>query len=174
MLPAATVAAPPAAQPPAGARLSGPVLPRSIPTHLAIPDVGIDTALVSVGLNPDKTLEVPADYLEAGWYKYSPTPGEVGPAVIVGHLDSVAAIGVFWELHNVQVGDKIMVTRADGQTHTFVATGIRQVSKDEFPTADIYGNINYAGLRLLTCGGVYDIAKHEYNLNTVVFAKLVS
>lgn len=153
-------------------KVVGPTLPRSTPTHLNIPSVGISSPLATVGLNPDKTIEVPSDYHEAGWYDNSPTPGQLGPAIIVGHVDNVAGLGVFWELRHVKQGDSIYITRADGKTHTFTVTEVTQFSRDNFPTSKVYGNINYAGLRLITCGGVFNTTTHEYNLNTVVFAKL--
>ncbi|HET9174329.1 MAG TPA: class F sortase [Candidatus Saccharimonadales bacterium] len=147
-------------------------LPRSVPTQLTIPSVGITTPLATVGRNPDGSVHVPDDEHMAGWYQGSPTPGEIGPSIIVGHLDGAYDTGVFWNLNKVQVGDTIQITRSDGQTHTFTVNDVEQVSRDNFPTNKVYGNISYAGLRLITCGGTFNTSTREYSLNTVVFATL--
>jgi len=149
-------------------------LPRSEPTHLRIAKVNIDTDLTSIGRNPDDTIEVPKDYHMAGWYRYSPTPGELGPSIIVGHVDNVRGLAVFWHLHELSPGDVVEITRADSQTHTFKIDDVKQFPRDSFPTQEVYGNIDHAGLRLITCGGVFNTQTHEYSHNTVVYASLVN
>jgi sortase (surface protein transpeptidase) len=147
-------------------------LPRSEPTRLRIPSVEIDTAVESLGRQPSGEIETPIRYDIVGWYKYGPTPGELGPAVIVGHVDNWQGVAVFWRLRDLQPGDEIDVDRADGQTAKFTVTSSQQVPRDSFPTQAVYGNLDYAGIRLITCGGVFNTQTHEYTDNTVVYGKL--
>lgn len=147
-------------------------LDRSLPVRISIPAINLDTALDQVGLKPDGSLEVPADPYMAGWYINSPTPGEIGPAVIDGHVDQVGDIAIFWRLRELKPGDTIEISRQDGSTAKFKAGFLEQFSQDNFPTQKVYGNINYAGLRLITCGGIFNPATGHYSDNIVVFASL--
>jgi hypothetical protein len=160
------------------ATTSGPVLPRSLPVSVSIPAIHVQSSLQSLGLNPDGTLAVPQpgpNYDEAAWYDGSPTPGELGPSVIEGHIDSAAnGPSVFFNLGALQPGDEVDVTRADGTVAVFTISGVRQYSKDAFPTSTVYGNTTFAALRLITCGGAFDSATGHYVNNTVVFASLSS
>ncbi|WP_328453859.1 class F sortase [Amycolatopsis sp. NBC_00438] len=158
----------PAAAAPAG-------LTRSLPTAIDVPAIDAQSSLVSLGLNADKTVEVPPvdQPLQAGWYEYGPTPGEVGPAVILGHIDGDHRKGIFWRLHEMKVGDQVHVDRADGGKLTFTVAKVDQIAKKEFPTEAVYGNTNEPELRLITCGGKYDAASRNYLDNVIVYAKLL-
>ena len=118
-------------------------------------------------------LEVPPTGFPAGWYVGGPTPGELGPAIIVGHIDWKGP-AVFHHLHEAQPGDLVIVTRADGSTPTFRITRLAQFPKNKFPTTLVYGNLDHPGLRLITCGGVLDKTTGHYKDNIVVFADLIS
>ncbi|GAB3158052.1 hypothetical protein GCM10027258_68410 [Amycolatopsis stemonae] len=161
----------PAAPPPVPAAAG---LSRSLPTALDVPAIDAKSTLVSLGLNPDRTIEVPPvdQPLQAGWYEYSPTPGEVGPAVILGHIDGNHQKGIFWRLRDLKPGDPVHVDRADGHTLTFEVTKVDQIAKKEFPTEAVYGNTTQPELRLITCGGKYDAANRNYLDNVIVYAKL--
>ena len=111
---------------------------------------------------------------EAAWYKYSVTPGQIGAAVIEGHVDSQVGPAVFFRLGALHPGDRIDVTLADAMTAVFRVTGVREYTKDNFPTKMIYGTTNYASLRVVTCGGTFDYATGHYLSSVVVFASLVS
>jgi LPXTG-site transpeptidase (sortase) family protein len=150
-------------------------LPRSQPTHITVPAVGIDAPVGTVGKAADGAIEVPPvlDWT-TGWYKYSPTPGEEGPSVIVGHVDSYKGISVFWHLREIKQGDIINITRADGKTVKFKVTSLKQFDQNNFPTKEVYGNIGYPGLRLITCGGSFSKQTASYSQNTVVYAFMVS
>jgi sortase (surface protein transpeptidase) len=150
-------------------------LGKSLPTHITIASQDIDVDLIPVGLNPDGSMETPPvlDWV-AGWYKYSPTPGELGPAVIVGHVDSYEGISVFWTLRNVQAGDTIDVAREDGSLAHFQVTQLAQYDQQNFPSDKVYGNTTDAELRVITCGGTFDTSTGHYTQNTVVYATLVS
>jgi Sortase domain len=155
----------------------GPSLQRSMPVSVDIPAIGVTSKLLHLGLNPDGTIQVPSLVTSAGvaaWYKYSATPGQIGTSVIEGHVDSYLGPAVFFRLGALRPGDTIDVTLADGTTAIFRVTGVRQYLKSNFPAKAIYGATNYAALRLITCGGVFDYATGHYLSSTVVFASLAS
>ena len=156
----------------------GLILQTSQPVSLSIPSLGVKSALLDLGLNKDGTVQVPSltdPDSKAGWYKNSPTPGAVGPAIILGHIDSKQfGPGVFYELGTLKPGQEIDVTRQDGTVAVFKVDGVRSYPKNMFPTKDVYGNIDHAGLRLITCGGTFDPGKHSYESNIVAYASLVS
>ncbi len=145
----------------------------SAPTRLRIPAIGVDTELIPLGLTADGALDVPPAGFPAAWYTGAPTPGELGPAIITGHIDWNGP-GVFFELHSLTVGAEVDVTREDGSVATFAVTEVSEFAKADFPTALVYGGIDYAGLRLITCGGTFNHKTRHYEDNIVVFASLVS
>ena len=166
-------------QPPrtAGGRRSDDAAPtartrRAKPASVSIPSIGVGTRLVRLGLNPDKTLQVPRNYSLAGWYTKGAAPGEVGPAVLVGHYDSVDGPAVFYRLKELQPGQKVHVRRADGSTAKFVVDRVKRFGKDDFPTQEVYGDVERPELRLITCGGSFDHRTRHYRDNVVVFAHL--
>jgi sortase (surface protein transpeptidase) len=128
---------------------------------------------MALGLQADGSLQVPTAGFPAGWYTGGPTPGELGPAIIAGHVD-MKGPGVFYKLHEVRAGDQVMVTRADGSRPVFRVTKVEQFGKDQFPTKLVYGNIDHPGLRLITCGGSFNTASGHYEDDLVVFADLVA
>ena len=160
-----------------GPSVRGPWLQRSLPVSVSIPAIGVDSTLLDLGLNSDGTIQVPSLQTssdEAAWYKYSATPGQIGASVIEGHVDSYQGPAVFFRLGALQPGDLIDVTLADGITAIFRVTGVRQYLKANFPAKTIYGVTDYAALRLITCGGVFDYATGHYLSSTVVVASLAS
>jgi LPXTG-site transpeptidase (sortase) family protein len=150
-------------------------LPASPPTEISIPKIGATSSLVALGLNADRTIQVPPveQPMQAGWYDKAPTPGEIGPAVILGHVDGNKKPGIFFRLKEMAVGDEVLVTRQDGSTARFKVTRVEQVSKKDFPTDLVYGNTEGPELRLITCGGVFDHSARSYKDNVIVFATLV-
>jgi sortase (surface protein transpeptidase) len=151
------------------------VLPASPPTEISIPKIGVRSSLVALGLNADRTIQVPPveQPMQAGWYDKAPTPGEIGPAVILGHVDGAKKPGIFFRLKEMAAGDEILVSRQDGSTARFTATRVEQVSKKDFPTDLVYGDTAGPELRLITCGGVFDHSARSYKDNIIVFATLV-
>ncbi len=147
--------------------------PVAKPVNVSIPSVGVQTRLIRLGLNPDKTLQVPRSYSLAGWYTKGAAPGEVGPAVIVGHYDSVDGPAVFYRLKDLQPGHVVQVRRADGSTARFAVDRIKRFGKDDFPTNEVYGSVDRPELRLITCGGSFDYRTSHYRDNVVVFAHMV-
>ena len=160
-----------------GAAGHGPSLRRSMPVSVDIPAIGVTSKLLHLGLNADGTIQVPSlvtSANQAAWYKYSATPGQIGASVIEGHVDSDQGPAVFYRLGALRPGDAIDVTLADGVTAIFRVTGVREYAKSKFPSEAIYGATNYAALRLITCGGVFDYATRHYLSSTVVFASLTA
>ncbi|MGH4025562.1 MAG: class F sortase [Pseudonocardiaceae bacterium] len=150
-------------------------LPESVPLAAQIPAIGVATGeLVHLGLTADRALEVPDDAVTAGWFNLSPTPGEIGPSVVAGHVNYASVPGVFARLHEMQPGDVITIDRADGTSAVFTAYDVEQYSKAAFPTERVYGDTDRPELRLITCGGSFDEAAGEYRDNVVVFAGLTS
>jgi len=150
-------------------------LARSVPVRIRIPAIGVSAPVMELGLNSDRTIQVPplANLNLAGWYKYDATPGAKGAAVIVGHIDSTAGAAVFYRLRYLTKGERIYVTLADGKTAVFAVDGLQQTLKTAFPTDRVYGPVPYAGLRLVTCGGAFDAATGHYLSNIIAYAHLV-
>ncbi|GIL27919.1 class F sortase [Actinocatenispora comari] len=150
--------------------------PASTPTHLGIRKIGVDAPLRQVGRDAHGAIGVPQPgphYDDPAWYRYSPTPGQIGPAVIVGHIDSASdGPSVFFRLGALRRGDTISVRRADGRRVTFGVDRVAEYPKDRFPTATVYGATRTAQLRLITCGGSFDRQARSYRDNIVVYASL--
>jgi hypothetical protein len=154
-----------------------PVLHQSLPVSVAIPAIDVQSRLLHLGRNQDGTMQVPdltTSANEAAWYKYSVTPGQIGTAVIEGHVDSYQGPAVFFRLGALRPGNHINVTLADGITAVFRVTGVREYAKAEYPANTIYAPADYAALRVITCGGDFDAATGHYLSSVVVFASLVS
>lgn len=143
----------------------------SHPVRLRIPAIGVDTAVVALGLLPDGSLDVPPDGTTAGWYAGSPTPGEPGPAVLAAHVDWKGAEGAFHALGALRPGDEVGVDRQDGSAPRFAVTRVARYPKDRFPTDDVYGDVDSPQLRLITCGGDFDSGTRSYRDNIVVYAE---
>lgn len=176
---AAQPASPPAPSivpmlPPSSTAAAPADMPRSEPETVDVPKIGAFSTLVPLGLNADGTIQVPpvSEPRQAGWYQLGPTPGEAGPAVILGHVDGNKQEGIFWRLKELAPGDRISVARRDGSTARFVVTRVEQIDKDEFPTDAVYGDTAGPELRLITCGGSFDRAAHSYLDNVIVYAAL--
>lgn len=173
-VPARSTASPTAVPPAVAAHVVQAVhLARSVPVRLQIGAIGVDSGLIGLGLERDGSLQVPRSGFPAGWFTGAPTPGELGPAIIAGHVD-MNGPGVFYNLHNLKTGDRVTITRKDGSKPVFRVTRVAQFPKNQFPTTLVYGNIDHAGLRLITCGGTFNSRTGHYEDNLVVFADLVA
>ncbi|WP_165068594.1 class F sortase [Marisediminicola senii] len=144
-------------------------------SRVSIPAIGVDSTLEQLGLDPTtRELTPPVEWMSAGWYRDGTLPGEVGPAVIAGHVDSVTAPAVFARLNELVAGDEVIVTLSDGSTETFVVDSMTSAPKNEFPTEAVYGPTPTEQLRLITCDGAFDSATGHYVDNLVVFASLAA
>jgi hypothetical protein len=157
-----------------GRAAKGPVpLTRSAPTRLDIPVIGVSTPLMTLGLNDDGTIAVPPLRTDApaGWYQYLATPGETGPAIILGHVDTARdGPAVFYRLRDLRPGNRVSVQRADGRTAVFTVERVAEYAKANFPAAAVYGSVDRPVLRLITCGGTFDHLRRQYRGNVIVFA----
>jgi len=163
---------------PAKPNVVGSVMPESKPVSIEIPAIGVKSSgMLELGQTIQKTLAVPPpgpDYDKVAWYRNSPTPGELGPAVLVGHIDSAAkGPSVFFKLGAMRNGNMIRVTRADGTVAVFKVDDVKRFKKADFPTSLVYGDTDHAALRIITCGGPFDRDSGSYIDNTVVLASLV-
>lgn len=149
---------------------------RSVPVWIDVPALGIHSPLVELGLRPDGTVAVPrlAAAAPAGWYKYLAAPGESGPAVILGHVDSPDGPAVFFRLGAARPGEDVFVRRADRRTLGFTVVAVRRYSKRAFPTWAVYGPVDRPVLRLVTCGGRYDRFDGTYLDTVVVYATMTT
>lgn len=146
------------------------------PLSLSIPAINVESDLTAVAKNEDGTVEVPrgSNYNKPAWYQYSPTPGEVGSSVILGHVDSAeGGPSIFFNLGALKSKDRILIKRADNTTVIFQVNSTREYPKDQFPTADVYGASPGSTLKLITCSGEFDKDTRQYKNNTIVFASLV-
>ena len=167
-VPAAAPAAPVESVPPP------PAASPTAPVELTVPTIGVHSGpLLDLGIDPAGALEVPPDAATAGWFTLAPTPGSPGPAVIAGHVDYEGVPGVFHRLDELEPGDEVTVTRADGSTATFSTYLVERYTKVRFPTERVYGNTAGPELRLITCGGAFDSGTGHYQDNVVAYARLV-
>jgi len=146
----------------------------SLPVILSVPKINLNTSFEKpLDLDEEGAIKVPDSYKKVGWYKHSPKPGEIGPSVILGHVDSSTGPAVFYSLGQLEVDDDIYIEKDDGSTTHFIVTSLERYAQNEFPTNKVYGNIDHAGLRLITCSGIFIRGKQRYTHNLVVYAKLV-
>jgi LPXTG-site transpeptidase (sortase) family protein len=142
------------------------------PVRIVIPAISVSAPVIPLGLNPDRTLEVPKNFAETGWFTGGPEPGERGGAVIAGHVDSKTGPAVFYRLRQLVRGDVIKILLKDGSTVHFVVSSSMAVPKNRFPTKLVYSKAHDPALRLVTCGGAFDRATGHYLDNYIVFATL--
>jgi sortase (surface protein transpeptidase) len=142
------------------------------PVRVRVPAIGVDSELLRLGTDPAGALVAPDDYDLAGWFAAGAVPGDVGPAVVAGHVDSVDGPAVFARLDELAPGDEVLVDREDGTTAVFTVTGLGRYPKSDFPTEAVYGPTPRAELRLVTCGGEFDRSARSYLDNVVVTAVL--
>lgn len=153
-------------------------LPYAEPTHIELPSIGVASDIISVGKTPEGTMEVPQppNFDKAAWYRHSPTPGQYGASIIVGHVDSYASQSgsVFYNLSRLKLKDTVNIKRSDGSTAVFTVRAIRDYGKEGLPADIIYGPVSQAAeLRLITCSGPFNAETAQYERNTVVFATAV-
>lgn len=154
------------------------VLGPSRPLSISIPSINVTSTVNPIGLAKDGTLAVPQPgpkLDQAAWFTKSPSPGQLGPSIIEGHVDSPQGPSVFFELGKLRPGNKIMVKRADGVRLTFTVHAVRDFKKSKFPTTLVYGskNMDTPQLRLITCSDFDKSIRHHVG-NEVVFAHLTS
>lgn len=146
-------------------------LPEGVePSRLVIPAIGVDAEVVDLGLNDDNSVEVPEDYSRTGWVRHTPSPGQLGSSVIVGHIDSTEGPAVFHRLDQLRAGDRIQVRGDDGNLVVFAVDSVDEYPKAAFPFRDVFGYVRQPALRLVTCGGPFNRVAGSYEHNLVVSA----
>ena len=146
--------------------------PAAPPVRVRVPAIGVDSQLLRLGTDATGALVPPDDFDRAGWFADGAVPGDVGPAVVAGHVDSIDGPAVFSRLGDLTSGDEVLLDREDGTTARFTVTGVGRYPKSDFPTEAVYGPTPRAELRLVTCGGDFDRSARSYEDNVVVFARL--
>jgi len=147
---------------------------RSSPIELDIPAIGLAVSLSTLGLNADGTVQVPTDIQQPGWYRLGPSPGQLGSAVILGHVDSYQGPAVFFKLRLLVAGDLLNVVLANGTTAQFKVTSVAEYLKSNFPDQAVYGPHGLSELQLVTCAGAFDTQTGHYLSNIVVYSSLVA
>jgi hypothetical protein len=150
------------------------VVAYSVPVSLRVPAIALSVPLSTLGLNADGTVQVPDNDTEPGWFRLGPSPGEIGSAVILGHVDTYQGPGIFFQLRALQAGDSVQVTLTDGAVTTFVVTSVVQYEKAQFPARQVYASQGTSELQLVTCGGAFDSQTGHYLSNVVVYTSFVS
>ncbi len=143
------------------------------PVRILIPSIKLSAPVVPLGLNPDRTLQVPTNFGDTGWFRGGPEPGEVGPAVIVGHVASLRGPAVFYRLREVRVGQVVTIRLQDRSTVRYVVNSMVRVKKNAFPTARVYSKTKRPTLRLITCAGSINPTTGHHPDNYILFASLV-
>jgi LPXTG-site transpeptidase (sortase) family protein len=172
--PGTTAAASTRGAPPAPVLLRSPADAGDVTAvRVGIPAISVDSDLVGLGVDDAGALVPPSDFSSAGWFAAGPVPGDVGPAVIAGHVDSRSGPAVFYRLEELTAGDAVRVTRSDGRDVEFRVTRVAQYPKADFGTEEVYGPTTGPELRLITCGGTFDRSRRSYLDNVVVYAVAV-
>ncbi len=154
---------------------TAPTTGAGLPKTLKIPKIGINAAVEYVGQDAAGRMDVPKQWYTAGWYRLGYKPGDNGAAVFSGHLDtSSGAPAVFWNLGKLNAGDDLYVVNDTGKNLHFKVYEKTTYPWDEIPLARIFGTGGLAGVNLITCGGTWDRAGHNYSQRTVIYSKLVS
>lgn len=163
--------APPASQGPSMEPQGAAERQAPVPVRVRIPEIGVDAPIAPLKVDESGVLLPPAENDIAGWWKDGPEPGESGPAVIAGHVDSHTGPAVFFQLPDLPSGAQVLIDRADHTTAVFTTYRLERRSKDEFPTEAVYGSTSNAEIRIITCGGDFDDTKDRYLANVIVFAR---
>lgn len=159
----------------AGSPTDGESSSAAEPRWIRIPAIDVAADTIPLGIRADGAIEVPQDYAKTGWWVDGPEPGEPGPAVVLGHVDSVDGPAIFSRLPDLSIGDAVHIDRTDGTTVSYRVDRIEQHPKDDFPTEAVYGGgEDESVLRLVTCGGEFDRGERSYVDNIIVFASPLS
>jgi len=174
---AAEPSAPPTSQPSAGSDSSapagraGPPPPAATPARVRVPELGVDAAVIPVGVDGNGDVQVPDDVGTVGWYRFGPVPGATGSAVLVGHVDDhLQGVGVLARIGDLNPGDRIEIVDDNGGARTFAVVSREQWAKDGTPMARLFDRGGQARLVLMTCGGVFDRSRLSYDDNIAVTA----
>lgn len=168
---AAPMVTPSASTSPSVRTAAAPSLPASPPHRLVIPAIGVNAPVMTVGLVNGSVGVPPLDnHNVAAWYNGTVTPGQKGPSLIDGHVNSYAGPSVFYKLKDLRKGDAITVYRTDGRAVTFYVTWVQAAAKTAFPWKEVLANTPGPELRIVTCGGNFNYRTGHYVDNIIVYA----
>lgn len=120
-------------------------------------------------------MDTPTYVEDVAWYNRGPTPGEIGKAVIAGHLDAVGGVpAVFYRIGSLQAGDTLTVVHENGAESTFVVTHQTVYPYEDTPFNEVFGFSLQSELNLITCTGSWNSGAHNYTNRLVVFARKIN
>ena len=141
-----------------------------LPVSILIPSIKVNAAIDAVGLLPDGSMGVPKIPSKAAWFELGPRPGEVGSAVISGHVNWWnGATGSFAKLNKLKPGDRVSVKDDKGQIISFIVRQSREYLSNEDATNVFFSNDGQAHLNLITCAGVWNKSAKQYTKRLVIF-----
>ncbi len=159
----------------AGAVVLPPASDTSQPVRLIIPSLSINANVQYVGVTKTGALGVPNNFTDVAWYKYGTVPGQVGSAVMDGHVDNAISLpGVFKHLDQIKVGDDVEVETASSTTLHFVVTDVESYQYQNLPLERIFNTSGGEYLTLITCGGTWDEVVKSYDHRLVVYTKFIN
>lgn len=141
------------------------------PVSVDIPSIGVSGSLIDLGIDASGAMEVPADYDDIGWFTGGGRPGAMGPTVIAGHVDSLDGPAAFFSLSELQPGEIVTVTDAEGTVHSYEIYLAEEYTKADYPTARVFGATLADEIRLITCSGFFDRDIGDYDSNLVVYGR---
>lgn len=150
-----------------------PLVARSAPLELRIPAIDLAVSVSTLALNPDNTVEVPTNAEQPGWFRLGPSPGQLGSAVILGHVDSKRGPAVFYRLRSLRPGNRVDVSLTNGDVASFAVTKVATYPNSRFPARQVYTSHGHSALQLVTCGGRYD-KRTGYQANVVIYTALTT
>ncbi len=152
-----------------------PAYPGLIPYKIRIPAIAVDTFVERVGVTRTGTMDVPKNIWNTAWFgEGGYKPGQIGNAVIAGHLDAPGSRAVFWDLDKLKPGDSIYLTDPAGNSLTFGVIELKTYGLSEAPLENIFGPASEAHLNLITCSGVYSRSAGLYNKRLIVYTRLIA
>jgi hypothetical protein len=176
--PSASAAAPTVPEPagvPVRDAAPAPASPAPVPVRIALPALGIDAAVEPVGVDADGLMQIPADVDRVGWYRFGPSPGSPGNAVLAGHVDDAAqGLGAFAPLRTAEVGAEVLLTDSAGVGSRWRVVSRELIDKQEVPLNSLFVRGGPPRVVLVTCGGPFDPERRSYEDNVVVVAEPVS
>lgn len=149
--------------------------PAEYPARLRIPALSIDAAVQDVGIGKSGRMAVPTNYSDAGWYRYGPLPGQLGSAVMDGHVDNgFGRAGIFARLHELKGGEEIVVENKKGKRVRFVVEAVEEYATADVPLQRVFAEGGPARLVLITCEGSFDPKTKSYDRRLIVYARLAN
>lgn len=141
------------------------------PVSMTIESLKIDAPIELVDYTASMAMEVPKNINVVGWFRYGAKAGEIGNAVFTAHLNnSLGQKGVFYNLNQLKVGDKILVKDSFAAQQSFTVTASTLYQINALPMDDIFGPSDKAQIQLITCAGKWNWKRWSYTERLLVTA----